>query len=161
MSDKRLYTVQALQKFFDERPQDETYILELRYNNKDSARGLLPGQKTTPQVIQQFVELNERMNESETTRIHIYKEKDPRHALISISRELLYKLIQGIPGYDPNAPRRTYEIGELENRSTRLQILMRPSIKKELKRLADLHGTTMSNIIDELVSTWINKIQSE
>lgn len=159
-TDNRVYTVKALQQFFDNCPQDNNYYLDFRYNNKDTGRGFLQGSRATAPVVYQFVEHNERLSELQVTRIHIYKETDPRHALVSFSRDLLYKLISGSPGYDPNAPRLSYDIGEVETRTARLQILMRPSIKRELKRQADLHGTTMSTVIDDLVANWINQLQT-
>ena len=160
MTDNRLYTVNHLREFFDGIRQDNNYLLEFKYSNNDTARARLPGSRTTPSTIYQYIECNEEKNDTQVTRIRLYNESDPKHSIVSCTRELFYKMVTGSPGYDPNAPRLNYDIGEVETRTARLQILMRPTIKKELKRLSELHGTTMSTVIDDLVSTWINKLQN-
>lgn len=160
MSDPRIYTVKAIQQFIDNQPQGQEFVIDLYCLEKEKGKRL-QGTVIDPGYIYDTIMDTQYANDCQINRIRIYKKSDLDHAIATFSKELLYKLVTNQPEYDRNAPRKTYNLGEIETRSSRLQILMRPSIKRELSRVSKLHNISMSTIIDELVGRWLVKQQSK
>jgi len=157
--DKRINSTKELRKAFSELEPGIPYILELDYQDGETAKTELPRRPSLHWLYETIIKNNE-YNECQAARARLYYATAPSHALLSISVELLERTIKTPGDYDPNAPRISHDLGDQETKTKRLQILMRPSIKKELKRQAELHGQSMSEVIDLLVCNWINTIQT-
>lgn len=160
MSDPRIYTVKAIKQFIDNQPQGQEFVIVLCSSEKGKEKRL-QGSVIDPNYIYDTVFDTQYANDCQINRIRIYKKGDLDHAIATFNKDLLQKLVTNQPEYDRNAPRKTYDLGEIETRSSRLQILMRPSIKQELSRVSKLHNISMSTIIDELVGRWLVKQQSK
>lgn len=155
--DARVYSIKDAREIITHFNSDE-FILELVFEDNENARASIPVKPSYP-VLDKIIQTTESGNNSIVSRIRIYRTSDPKHAVISMTKDLLHRCILGDPDYDPRAPRFNYSLGETETRSKRLNILMRPSIQKELYRRAQLLDQSMSSIIDDLVSNWIYQMQ--
>ena len=159
--DMRVNTPTELIKAFEELSPFNRYILEVVYQDGETAQtDELPRRPGLQWIYSEIIIKNNELNDCQASRVRLYNATDPRHALLSFSVELLERTLKTPEGYDPRAPRIAHTLGDQETKTNRLQILMRPSIKKELKRQAELHGQSMSEVIDSLVCNWIANIQA-
>ena len=158
--DKRVKTTRELREAYALLEPGDPYILEVDYQDGETGKTNLPKKPSFKWLYSEIIIKNNELNNCQASRLRLYNATVPTHALLSFSVELLEKTLNTPEDYDPRAPRIAHDLGDQETKTKRLQILMRPSIKKELKRQAELHGQSMSEVIDLLVCNWINTIQT-
>lgn len=158
--DKRVKTTKELKKAYSEIEPGKHYILEVDYQDGETGKAELPTKPSLEWLYSEIVIKNNKFNDCQASRLRLYNANMPTHALLSFSVELLEKALRA-PDYNPKAPRISHDLGDQETKTKRLQILMRPSIKKELKRQSEIHGQSMSEVIDTLVSNWLHSLQTK